>query len=184
MGMWECLQMVEVSQPMDGVLPLADCPLEAYMFTKTEIRISWNFQNTPLGLYEYDYVFFNKFVMCLQLKRTKKTWCDTCTIRQKTVSCEDALLQKNAEMYLNHLVCDQGSNAEGRNLLLILSFAPRDFSPRSSVFPSPRKPPFSISSSSRNGMVDEGLLSESATTKISVIHSFLSSFFLKGILLA
>ena len=65
--------MVEVSQPMDGVLPLADCPLEAYMSTKTEICISGNFQNTPLGLYEYDYVFFNKFVMCLQLKRTKKT---------------------------------------------------------------------------------------------------------------
>ena len=39
-------------------------------------------------------------------------------------------------MYLNHLVCDQGSNAEGRNLLLILSFAPRDFSPCSPVFPS------------------------------------------------
>ena len=39
-------------------------------------------------------------------------------------------------MYLNHLVCDLGSNTEGRNLLLILSFPPRDFSPGSPVFPS------------------------------------------------
>ena len=154
--MWECLQMVEVSQPMDGVLPLADYPSEAYMSTKTEIFISWDFQNTPLRLYEYDYVFFRSSELislwCVyNFNRRRKLDVTPAQSAKKPCHVKMLFYKKNAEMYLNHLVCDQGSNAEGRNLMLILSFAPRDFSPCSPVFPSPRKPPISISNSSRNG---------------------------------
>ena len=88
--------------------------------------------------------------MCLQLKRTRKLDVTPAQSAKKPYHVK-MLFYENAEMYLNHLVCDQGSNAEGRNLLLILSFAPTDFSPRSPVIPSPRKPPFSNSNSSRNG---------------------------------
>ena len=49
--------------------------------------------------------------------------------------------------------CDPGSNPGvdvtcGLSLLLVLSFAPRGFSPGTTVFPSPQKPKSSKSSSS------------------------------------
>ena len=55
--------------------------------------------------------------------------------------------------------CTPGSNPGvdaicGLGLLLVLSFAPRGFSPGSPVFPSPQKPAFPNSNSTRN-QVDE-----------------------------
>ena len=56
--------------------------------------------------------------------------------------------------------CGPGSNPGvdaiicGLSLLLVLSFAPRGFSPGTSVFPSPQKPAFPNSNSTRN-QVDE-----------------------------
>ena len=52
----------------------------------------------------------------------------------------------------------------GLSLLLVLSFAPRGFSPGTTVFPSPQKLTFPNSSSTRN-QVDEELLCECATSK-------------------
>ena len=49
-------------------------------------------------------------------------------------------------------------------LLLVLSFAPRGFSPGTPVFPSPQKPAFSNSNSTRN-QVDEEPLCGYATSK-------------------
>ena len=56
--------------------------------------------------------------------------------------------------------CDLGSNPGvnticGLSLLLVLSVAPRGFSP---VFPSPQKPAFPHSSSTRNQVHEEPLL--------------------------
>ena len=45
----------------------------------------------------------------------------------------------------------------GLSLLLVLSFAPRGFSPGAPVFPSPQKPTFPNSNSTKN-QVDEELL--------------------------
>ena len=55
--------------------------------------------------------------------------------------------------------CGPGSNPVvdticGLSLLLVLSFAPRGFSPGTPVFPSPQKPTFPNSNSTRN-QVDE-----------------------------
>ena len=65
--------------------------------------------------------------------------------------------------------CGLGSNPGvdaicGLNLLLVLSFAPRGFSPRTPVFPSPQKPTFPNSNSTRN-QVDEEPLCGCATSK-------------------
>ena len=54
----------------------------------------------------------------------------------------------------SHL-CGPGSNPGvdaicGLSLLLVLSLAPRGFSPGTSVFPSPQKPTFPNSNSTRN----------------------------------
>jgi len=49
-------------------------------------------------------------------------------------------------------------------LLLVLSFAPRSFSPGTRVFPSPQKPTFPNSNSTRD-QVDEETLCASATSK-------------------
>ena len=51
--------------------------------------------------------------------------------------------------------CDSGSNPGvdaicGLSLLLVLSLAPRGFSPGTTVFPSPQKPTFANSSPTRN----------------------------------
>ena len=65
--------------------------------------------------------------------------------------------------------CGPGSNPGvdaicGLSLLLVLSFAPRGFSPGTLVFPSPQKPTFPNSNSIRN-QVDEEPLSGCATSK-------------------
>ena len=65
--------------------------------------------------------------------------------------------------------CGPGSNPGvdaicGLSLLLVLSFAPRGFSPRTPVFPSPQKPAFPNSNSTRN-QVDEDPLCGCATSK-------------------
>ena len=45
----------------------------------------------------------------------------------------------------------------GLSLLLVLSFAPRGFSPGTPVFPSPQKPTFPNSNSTRNQVDEEPL---------------------------
>ena len=59
-------------------------------------------------------------------------------------------------------------------LLLVLSIAPRDFSPGTPVFPSPRKPTFPNSNSTRN-QVEEEPLCGCATSKSLFIYSFIHS---------
>ena len=65
--------------------------------------------------------------------------------------------------------CGLGSNPGvdaicGLSLLLVLSLAPRGFSPGTPVFPSPQKPTFPNSNSTRN-QVDEEPLCGCATSK-------------------
>ena len=57
------------------------------------------------------------------------------------------------------------------SLLLVLSVAPRDFSPSTPVFSSPQKPAFSNSNSTRN-QLDEEPLSGYATSKSLLIFLF------------
>ena len=59
--------------------------------------------------------------------------------------------------------CGPGSNPGvdaicGLSLLLVLSLAPRGFSPGTPVFPSPQKPTFPDSNSTRNQVDEEPLL--------------------------
>ena len=70
--------------------------------------------------------------------------------------------------------CGPGSNPGGDaicglSLLLVLSFAPRSFSPGTPVFPSPQKPTFPNSNSTRN-QVDEEPLCGCAVSKSLFIH--------------
>ena len=72
--------------------------------------------------------------------------------------------------------CGPGSNPGvdaicGLSLLLVLSLAPRGFSPGTPVFPSPQKPAFPNSNSTRN-QVDEEPLCGCATSK-SLINFYL-----------
>ena len=65
--------------------------------------------------------------------------------------------------------CDLGSNPGvdaicGLSLLLVLSLAPRGFSPGTPVFPSPQKPTFPNTNSTRY-QVEEELLCGCATSK-------------------
>ena len=60
----------------------------------------------------------------------------------------------------------------GLSLFLVLSFAPRGFSSGTPVFPSPQKPTFPNSNSTRN-QVDEELLCGCATCKSLFIHLFI-----------
>ena len=67
--------------------------------------------------------------------------------------------------------CDRSSNPGvdticGLSLLLVVSLAPRGFSPGTPVFPSPQKPTFPNSNSTRN-QVDEEPLCGCATLKSS-----------------
>ena len=62
--------------------------------------------------------------------------------------------------------CGPGSNLGvdaicGLSLLLVLSFAPRGFSPGTSVFPSPQEHTFPISNSTRNQVDEEPLCATS-----------------------
>ena len=64
----------------------------------------------------------------------------------------------------------------GLRLLLVLSFAPRGFSPGTLVFPSPQKPTFPNSNSIRN-QVDEEPLCDCATSKsLFIIYLFIYLF--------
>ena len=72
--------------------------------------------------------------------------------------------------------CGPGSNPGvdaicGLRLLLVLSLAPRGFSPSTPVFPSPQKTTFSNSNSTRN-QVDEEPLCGCATSKSLFIYLF------------
>ena len=73
--------------------------------------------------------------------------------------------------------CGAGSNPGfdvicGLSLLLVLSFAPRGFSPGTPVFPSPQKPTFPNSNSTRN-QVDKEPLCGCATSKSLFIYFIL-----------
>ena len=73
---------------------------------------------------------------------------------------------------------NRGVNAIcGLSLLMVLSLAPRGFSPGTSAFPSPQKPTFSNSNSIRN-QVDEEPLCGCATSKSLLL---LLSLGLKGL---
>ena len=63
----------------------------------------------------------------------------------------------------------------GLSLLLVLSFAARGFSPGTPVFPSPQKPTFPNSNSTRN-QVDEEPLCGCATSKLSFNYLFIYLF--------
>ena len=72
--------------------------------------------------------------------------------------------------------CGPGSNPGvdgtcGLSLLLVLSLAPRGFSPSTPVFPSPQKPTFPNSNSTRN-QVNEEPLCGCATCKSLFIYLF------------
>ena len=72
--------------------------------------------------------------------------------------------------------CGPGSNPNvaaicGFSLLLVLSFAPRGFSPGSPVFPSPQKPTIPNPNSARN-QVDEEPLYGGATSKSLLIYLY------------
>ena len=76
--------------------------------------------------------------------------------------------------------CGPGSNPGvdaicGLSLLLVLSLAPRGYSPGTPVFPSPQKPTFPNSNSTRN-QVDEEPLCGCATCKSLFICIYLVSF--------
>ena len=78
--------------------------------------------------------------------------------------------------------CGPGSNPGvdaicGLSLLLVLSLAPRGFSPGTPIFPSPQKPTFSNSNSTRN-QVDEEPLCGCATSKSLFIFHYLFIYYL------
>ena len=82
--------------------------------------------------------------------------------------------------------CGPGSNPGvdticGLSLLLVLSFAPRGFSPGTLVFPSPQKPTFANSNSTRN-QVDEEPQCGCATSKSLFIFIYL--FYLSPIMMS
>ena len=72
--------------------------------------------------------------------------------------------------------CGPGSNPGvdatcGLSLLLVLSLAPRGFSPGTPVFPSPQRPTFPNFNSTRN-QIDEETLRGCATCKSLFIYYF------------
>ena len=76
--------------------------------------------------------------------------------------------------------CGPGSNPSinticGLSLLLVLSLAPRGFSPGTLVFPSPQKPTFPNSNSTRN-QIDEETLCGCTTCKSLFIYYFIYLF--------
>ena len=79
--------------------------------------------------------------------------------------------------------CGPGSNPDvdairGLSLLLILSFALRGFSLSTPVFPSPQKPAFPNSNSTRTVRPDKDPFCGCATSKSLLLSFFLSLFFL------
>ena len=80
--------------------------------------------------------------------------------------------------------CGPGSNPGvdaicGLSLLLVLSLAPRGFSPGTLVFPSPQKPTFPNSNSTRN-QVDEESLCGCATCKSLLLYKVVPESCLAG----
>ena len=69
----------------------------------------------------------------------------------------------------------------GLSLLLVLSFAPRGFSPGTPVFPSPQKPAFPNSNSTRN-QVNEEPLCGCATSKSLFIYLFIYLFIHRAVM--
>ena len=101
------------------------------------------------------------------------------------IGCWSLLLQTRDDMVVRAFTSHQsgpGSNRSlnaicGLSLLLVLSLAPRGFSPGTSAFPSPQKPTFSNSNSTKN-QVDEDPLCGCATSKSLLL---LLLFGLKGL---
>ena len=92
--------------------------------------------------------------------------------RRSSVTSSRARRHINLQMIDDELA-DPGVDAICRlSLLLVLSFAPRSFSPGTPVFPSPQKPTFPNSSSTRN-QVDEESLCGCATSKSLFIYLFI-----------
>ena len=82
--------------------------------------------------------------------------------------------------------CDPGSYPRvdaicGLSLLLVLFFAPRGFSPGTPVFPSPQKPAFPNSNSTRN-QVDEEPLCGCANSKSLFICLFIYLFIHRAVM--
>ena len=82
--------------------------------------------------------------------------------------------------------CGPGSNPGvdaicGLSLLLVLSLAPRGFSPGTPVFPSPQKPTFPNSNSTRN-QLDEEPLCGCATSKSLLIYIYYLKYLNQNIL--
>ena len=74
--------------------------------------------------------------------------------------------------------CGPGSNPGvdticGLSLLLVLSSAPRGFSPGTPVFPSPRKPTFRNSNSTRNQVDEEHFVDVLPLTNYLFIYLFI-----------
>ena len=80
--------------------------------------------------------------------------------------------------------CGPGSNPGvdaiicGLSLLLVLSFAPRGFSPGTSVFPSPQKPAFPNSNSTRNQVDEEQFVDVLPPNHYLFIHLFIYLLFI------
>ena len=75
--------------------------------------------------------------------------------------------------------CDAGSSPGvdticWLSLLLVLSFAPRGFSPGTPVFPSPQKPTFPNSNSTRNQVNEEPLCGCAISKSLVFIHLFIT----------
>ena len=73
--------------------------------------------------------------------------------------------------------CGPGSNPGvdaicGLSLLLVLSFAPRGFSPGTPVFPSPQKPTFSNYNSTRNQVDEEPLCGFAAFKSLVILFIY------------
>ena len=74
--------------------------------------------------------------------------------------------------------CDPGSNLGvdaicGLSLLLVLFFAPRGFSPGTPVFPSPQKPTFPNSNSTRNKVDEEPLCGNANSKSLFIYYLFM-----------
>ena len=144
--------------------------------TTVSFQIQWKHF---LGYPEYFYIFRNALQSALQNLNLFSLACVAGSERgggggfgQKGGSKSGAV-----ERALASHQCGPGSNPGvdaicGLSLLLVLSLAPRGFSPGTPVFPSPQKPTFPNSNSTRN-QVDEEPLCGCATCKSLFIYLFI-----------
>ena len=117
---------------------------------------------------ELDPLSFHKLCVQMQVNKTKFERNSSLGYYHMTCFGKTALASHQ---------CGPGSNPGvdaicGLSLLLVLSLAPRGFSPGAPVFPSPQKPTYPNSNSTRN-QVDEEPLCGCATCKSLFIHSFI-----------